>query len=269
MASNAGSVATILGNPQNALIGIRSGISFVQFTSGLWSVAAVAVVITAAVVAWIYRREVTSAPIRIPPPREPQRIERWMLAAGLASGVGMVVALMSGVRPAAAAMGAAAVVMIAGSSRPRRALREVDWMLLLLFAGLFVVMRGVEKAGISEALVTGVAGSLDTADGGALARLGLAVSLLSQAVSNVPAVILFVPALESLAAEAAGTLWLALAAFSTLAGNLTIIGSVANVIVFETARREGVEVGFFEFFRAGLPVTLLTLVAAWALLALR
>lgn len=91
----------------------------------------------------------------------------------------------------------------------------------------------------------------------------------SQAVSNVPAVMLFVPALEALPSVSATHLWLALAAFSTLAGNLTIIGSVANVIVFETARRDGVEIGFLEYLKAGAPLTLATCLLAWGWLAWR
>jgi Na+/H+ antiporter NhaD/arsenite permease-like protein len=75
--------------------------------------------------------------------------------------------------------------------------------------------------------------------------------------------------MQSLSPESGHRLWLALAAFSTLAGNLTIIGSVANVIVFETARREGVNVSFVAYLRAGLPITLLTLLLAWGWLALR
>jgi Na+/H+ antiporter NhaD/arsenite permease-like protein len=112
-----------------------------------------------------------------------------------------------------------------------------------------------------------VAGPIGSLGPGALARVGAAVTMLSQAVSNVPAVLLFVPAMETLAGEVAERGWLALAAFSTLAGNLTIIGSVANVIVFEGARREGIEVGFGAYLKAGLPITAVTLVIAWTWLA--
>jgi Na+/H+ antiporter NhaD/arsenite permease-like protein len=185
---------------------------------------------------------------------------------------------MAGARPATAAMTAGAAVILAGAARPRDALRQVDWSLLLFFGGLFVVMRAVEQAGLAQALVAGITGPLGHADpagalpvaaaGAVLGRLGFAVTVLSQAVSNVPAVMLFIPSLWAVPAPAGETLWLALAAFSTLAGNLTIIGSVANVIVFETARRDGVEVGFLEYLKAGVPLTIVTLAAAWAWLAL-
>lgn len=274
-AANIGSAATIVGNPQNALVGVRSGIPLLAFTGRLWPVSAAGLAIDGLLLSWLYRREVTGARLVVPPPRKPQEVERVMLAAGMLAGAGMLVAMALGVRPAAAAMGAGAAVMLVGSSRPRRALHEVDWMLLLFFGGLFVVVRGVEEAGLAHALVSGVAGPL--ADGGAVvvARLGAAVTLLSQAVSNVPAVMLFVPAIKGAAAghgapAAAITrdLWLALAAFSTLAGNLTVIGSVANVIVFEGARRDGVAVSFGEYLRAGLPITVATLAIAWGVLAL-
>jgi len=91
--------------------------------------------------------------------------------------------------------------------------------------------------------------------------------VLSQLVSNVPAVMLFMPDLAAIPAGSAHRVWLALAAFSTLAGNLTVIGSVANVIVFESAAREGIEIGFGEYVRVGIPLTVGSLVAAWAWLA--
>jgi Na+/H+ antiporter NhaD/arsenite permease-like protein len=281
-ASNIGSTATIIGNPQNAVIAVRSGLGLLPFASALAPVAALGLILDALLLGWVYRRRITGAPLTVPPPREPLAVQRWILAASMAAGAGMVIALALGVRPAAAAMAAAAGVVLAGATRPRQALQKVDWSLLLLFGGLFVVMRGVEHAGLAHALVAGVAGPVAEGPAAwALARMGAAVTILSQAVSNVPAVILFLPTLEAAStpqamatlqaasAPAAGTLWLALAAFSTLAGNLTIIGSVANVIVFETARRDGVEVGFLEYLKVGAPLTLATLLVAWAFLAMR
>jgi Na+/H+ antiporter NhaD/arsenite permease-like protein len=267
--SNIGSCCTILGNPQNALIAVRSGIGFLAFVDRLWIVAALGLLVDGALLAWVYRKSITGAPLAIPPPREPRGVQRWMLVASLACGAGMVAGLLAGVAPAPAAMGAAAAVVLAGATRPRVALQQVDWSLLLFFGGLFVVMRGVQEAGLAGMVISGIAGPLAGASGDALARVGASVTILSQAVSNVPAVMLFVPVLEALRGAGVETLWLGLAAFSTLAGNLTVIGSVANVIVFESARREGIEVGFLEYLRVGLPLTVLTLGIAWAILAAR
>ena len=270
-AANIGSTCTIIGNPQNALVAVRSGIGFVPFLAGLGPVTVAGLAAAGLVLSFLFRGAITAALLVVPPPREPGTVQPYMLAASLAAGAGMVLALVVGARPATAAMTAGAVVILAGAARPRDALRRVDWSLLLFFGGLFVVMRAVDEAGLAQALVAGITGPLTgaaPASGGLLARLGLAVTLLSQAVSNVPAVMLFVPTLQAVGAPAAHTLWLGLAAFATLAGNLTILGSVANVIVFETARRDGVEVGFGEYLRAGALITLVTLLLAWAWLAL-
>jgi Na+/H+ antiporter NhaD/arsenite permease-like protein len=267
-ASNIGSSATILGNPQNALIAVRAPFSLLPFAGALWPVAAAGLVLDGLLLQGIYRRTVSSAPLVVPPPRRPAEIQPWILFSSLAAGTGMVIALALGAHPAAAAMTAGAAVVLAGAAQPRKALQQVDWSLLLFFAGLFVVMRGVEQAGLARAVVAWVAGSLEGGGPGALARLGAAVTLLSQAVSNVPAVMLFVHTMQALPADVARTLWLALAAFSTLAGNLTILGSVANVIVFETARRDGVEVRFLEYLKAGAPLTLATLLITWGVLSL-
>lgn len=277
-AANIGSTCTIIGNPQNALIAVRSGIGFLPFLAALGPVAAAGLAAAGLLLSFLYRRTITAAPLVVPPPREPRPVQPYMLAASLAAGTGMVLALMAGARPATAAMTAAAAVILAGAARPREALARVDWSLLLFFGGLFVVMRAVEQAGLAQALVAGITGPLGHADpagaataaatGVTIGRLGLAVTLLSQAVSNVPAVLLFVPSLQAIPAPAAGPLWLALAAFATLAGNLTIIGSVANVIVFETARRDGVEIGFREYLKTGVPLTVVTLLAAWGWLTI-
>jgi len=274
-AANIGSACTVIGNPQNALIGVRSGIGFLPFAAALWPVSAVGLLAGGAILAWIYRREVTSRSIATsiiaPAPSAPPEgagVSRWMLVSSLIAGAGMVVALSFGAPPAAAAMAAGAAVVLAGATRPRLALQKVDWSLLLLFGGLFVVMEGVSKSGLAALAVSDIAGPL--AEGGprVLAHLAAGVALLSQAVSNVPAVMLFIPPLEAVPAASVGPIWLALAAFSTLAGNLTIIASVANVIVFETAERAGVRVSFLEYLRAGAPITLATMAIAWVWLAI-
>lgn len=247
--ANVGSACTIVGNPQNALIGVRSGIPFLSFAWAIAPVSALGLLLAGVLLCAVYR---------------PLVLQKWMFAAALASGVGLLVALSAGANPAAAAMTAAAAVIVAGATRPREALRRVDWSLLLLFGGLFVVMRGVDEAGLARMVVDRIAGTLEMASPAVHARLALAVAFLSQAVSNVPAVMLFVPTFGAIHVESAHRLWLALAAYSTLAGNLTILASVANLIVVEGARREGIEIGFVEYLKAGVPITVGTLALAWA-----
>ncbi len=256
--ANIGSVATIIGNPQNALIGIQSHIRFLEFSRRLWPVAAVGLLVDFAIVAFIYRREVTGAPLVVPPPRKPGTIQRWMLFVSISAGGAMFVLLCMNYHAPSVAMALASIVILAGSRKPLRALQQVDWTLLFLFAGLFVVMRGVEEAGLTALIFQRTRFLLDEASLTAAAGLSAVIAALSNLVSNVPAVMLYIPLLK---ARAAGdTVWLLLAMASTLAGNLTVIGSVANLIVLETTK-DDVRISFLEYFRTGLPVTLLTIVA--------
>jgi Na+/H+ antiporter NhaD/arsenite permease-like protein len=131
---------------------------------------------------------------------------------------------------------------------------EVDWGLLVFFVGLFIIVAGAERAGLSAAL-------LEPFARWELHRIGIFVPLtaiLSNIVSNVPAVMLLRTLVVNFPDSHAA--WLTLAMASTLAGNLTITGSVANIIVVERAAAEGVHVGFRDYFRIGLPVTVATLV---------
>ena len=153
-----------------------------------------------------------------------------------------------------------ALLLVTRTVDPRKVYDEVDWGLLVFFVGLFVIVGGAERAGLTASL-------LHPIQAWDLHRLPVLVgvtALLSNLVSNVPAVMLLRTIVPSFPDPAAG--WLALAMASTLAGNLTITGSVANIIVVERAAADGVHVGFAEYFRVGLPVTLATLVlgVTWA-----
>jgi Na+/H+ antiporter NhaD/arsenite permease-like protein len=143
---------------------------------------------------------------------------------------------------------------------PEKVYREVNWPLLVLFVGLFVLTGGIERAGLVDDLVAW-AGALG------LHRplmLTVVTAILSNLVSNVPAVLLVKPLIPSLGEPDRG--WLILAMASTLAGNLTILGSVANLIVVEAAREARVRIGFLEYCRVGVPLTALTLALGWLIL---
>ncbi len=262
-ASNIGSACTLMGNPQNALIAIRLDVSLGRFLAALFPVSLVGLGVCGLLIQWVFPETRDARRFTVPPPRTPQQVQRWMLCSSLLAGAGMVGALFVGVRPAAAAMTAGAAVILAGAARPREALPRVDWSLLLFFGGLFVVMRAVEQAGLTARLVEEGSATLGQPEGVALAGLALVSTALSQLVSNVPATMLLLPLVEGAAANK-GLYAVTLAAFTTLAGNLTLIGSVANIIVFEGARREGVEVSFAQYLKAGLPLTCVTLGLAWA-----
>jgi Na+/H+ antiporter NhaD/arsenite permease-like protein len=145
-----------------------------------------------------------------------------------------------------------AILLITRRVKPEKVYREIDWSLLVLFSGLFVVIAGVEKALLTEELLT-LATRLQ------LDRIGVLTvwsAVLSNLVSNVPAVLVFKPFLSALPDPQHA--WLTLAMSSTLAGNLTVLGSIANLIVIERSRRS-VRISFLEYLKVGVPLTLLTL----------
>ncbi|MBZ5705930.1 MAG: anion transporter [Acidobacteriia bacterium] len=258
-ASNIGSVATITGNPQNMLIGSFSGIKYRDFLWHLAPVAFIGLFLDWAVLHWIHLRRVVHLPTEektIPlPPLDLSRLTKPVIVV-----TAVVIGFFLGVPPAMMAALGAAMLLITRTLEPQKLYREVDWGLLVFFVGLFLIVGGAENAGIVQKL-------LDFAQHWNLQRLGVftvAVGLLSNVVSNVPAVML----LKSLVPGFADphTAWLALAMASTLAGNLTITGSVANIIVVETAKPD-VEISFRDYFRVGLPITLATLLVGWAWLA--
>lgn len=256
-ASNIGSVATITGNPQNMLIGSFSGIRYHDFLFHLGPVAVAGLFLDWAVLHWVHGRKTKlSTPKAGSIPLPALDLSHLVKPVVVASVV--VIGFFAGVPPALMASLGAAVLLITRSVDPHKVYEQVDWGLLVFFVGLFIIVGGAERAGI-------IAQVLEVTRYGNLQHMAVftgIVALLSNVVSNVPAVML----LKSLIPEFANahTAWLVLAMSSTLAGNLTITGSVANIIVVETAKNEAA-IGFWEYFRVGLPITLLTLLlgAAW------
>jgi Na+/H+ antiporter NhaD/arsenite permease-like protein len=171
----------------------------------------------------------------------------------------MVIFFFAGWPIAKVAIVAGALLLVTRRIQPEKIYAQVDWSLLVMFAGLFIVVAGLEKSSLETDLGRWVAGAgLDNS----LVLSGLA-GVLSNLVSNVPAVLVFKPFIPHLADPMLG--WLRLAMASTLAGNLTILGSVANLIVVERSRGV-VEIGFWEYARAGVPVGLITMaIGVWML----
>jgi Na+/H+ antiporter NhaD/arsenite permease-like protein len=251
-AANVGSVAAITGNPQNMLVGMASGISFVDFTLALAPVALIGLGIICVVIPLVYRQEF--APHRFPESftLEPRQYRPLLRKSLLATAV-MLIALVAGAPIPLAAMIAAALLLLSRRLKPERVFREIDWGLLVFFASLFVVTGAIETSGLGQHLFTTLR---PWADRGPAALTGVAV-VLSNLVSNVPAVMLFRPVVPTLTDPA--NAWLTLAMATTLAGNLTLLGSVANLIVAEIARHRGVRLGFVEYLKAGTPIAILSL----------
>ncbi len=257
MASNIGSVATITGNPQNMLIGSFSGIGYSRFAAALSPVAAAGLVLTVAVIYRFYRSEFRTSE-RVEVPHRNVRINRALLWKSIMVSAGMIVLFFVGWPVPKVAIVAGALLLITRRVKPEKVYNQVDWPLLVLFSGLFIVVAGFEKSAIEQRLASTVS-ALHLENTFILTGLSAAVSNL---VSNVPAVLIFKPFLAHVADPVRA--WLTLAMSSTFAGNLTILGSIANLIVVQRARRE-VKIGFWEYSRAGVPLTIATLLmgALW------
>jgi Na+/H+ antiporter NhaD/arsenite permease-like protein len=265
-ASNLGGAVTFTGNPQNMLIGHAAAgdPSYAKFFLLSLPAGALCLAIDALVLLWLFRRELPRGPL---PARDTARpFPNWPLAArALAALAAFVVLAFAGVSLAGAAMTAAAALILVAHTPPRPVLGRIDWSLLLFFAGLFVLVGGLERSGALERAFAGVrpliAGGGPAGDA---AFAGLTV-IASNLVSNVPFVMVAVTWVPAMPDPTWGYVLLAFA--STLAGNLTLFGSVANVIVFEAAGPRG-EISFLRFLRCGAVITVTTLAGALAVLAL-
>ncbi|MER9662982.1 anion transporter [Mesorhizobium sp. M0159] len=259
-ASNCGSVATITGNPQNMVIGALSGISYPAFSAALAPVAAFGLVAAIVIIRIVYRAEF-SRKAELSPEVYRGRMLPGQVVKAVVVCVGLAIAFFAGVPVAKAALIGGAILLLTRAIKPERIYREIDGPLLFMFAGLFIVVAGAEKTLLTPDIVAS-AKDLGLND---VWRLSGFTAVLSNIMSNVPAVLAlkpFVPGLEN--PERA---WLVVAMSSTLAGNFTLLGSVANLIVAEHARVSGKPLGFIAFFKVGLPLTLVTLLVGTAWLA--
>jgi len=257
--SNIGSLATITGNPQNMLIGSFSNISYRDFFLRLGPVAFLGLFLNWAVLYWLHMRRpgaVVATQAKEPLPAVvPSSFRKPVLVVSV-----VVIGFFAGVPPAMMAALGAAALLITRTLESKKLYDEVDWGLLVFFIGLFLIVGGAENAGIVGKL-------LAIAEHGNIRSLPpflITASALSNLVSNVPAVMLLKSLIPGFAHPREA--WLALAMSSTLAGNLTITGSVANIIVVERARSE-IQIGFGDYFRVGLPLTIATLLLGWGWLA--
>ncbi len=206
----------------------------------------------AALLSIMFRKDLRPGPFEYAG-RGPRPIHRLLMIKSLIVAAGVMVGFLTGLEPAMVSAVAAAVLLISRRVKPEKVYSKIDWDLLMLFIGLFIVIAGVERAGLARELFA----LLSPIGLHTVAGLSLVSAIISNVISNVPAVMLIARLVPSLPHPQ--TAWLTLAMSSTLAGNLTLLGSIANLIVLEGARRQQVEITFWQYFRVGFPVTALTL----------
>ena len=256
-ASNVGSVATLTGNPQNMLIGVASGIGYRDFFSAEAPVALVGLAIDFLVISLVYRKELGASFAR--QPHVESHVHRPLMIKSLAVATCMLIFFFIGTPLSEVALGGGAVMLLTRRVKPAKIFADINWSLLVLFAGLFVLLGAARSSGLTERCFE----LLHAHDAHSAGGLAVVVAVLSNLVSNVPAVMLFTPLVPTL--HDPHRVWLLLAMASTLAGNFTLLGSIANLIVAEGARHRS-PLGFVEYLKAGVPITVLTLAAGVFLL---
>lgn len=256
MGSNAGSALTLAGNPQNMLVGKLSGLSYRAYLSSVAVPVVLALVVTAGLLHFFFRRALRDELPVAETPKAPV-IDRPLLVTSLFGLVGAVVANLLGAPLALSALAAGTLTLIVAGLRAEKLLAQVDWSVLLFFAALFVLVAALQRTDFPRAWLTSTEGALGHGSLVLTAVLGVG----SQIVSNVPLILLIEPWIRSF--PDAAHAWTVTALVSTLAGNLTLLGSVANIIVLERAKER---VGFVEYALIGVPVTVIS--TALALLVL-
>ncbi len=260
-ASNIGSALTPIGNPQNIYIAQRMGLPFGAFVAAC----AVPVILSLAVCWLMIRRslqrftpQTTDPTAELPPDAEPRPFDRPQAIKSILLAIAAICLFLTSIPPAYTALGIAGIVLLSRRMRSQDMLALVDWQLLALFVGIFVVSAGLAQSGWTSQAASWLADTGIQLHHPAI--LTPIVALLSNLVSNVPAVVMLEPFLP--VDPATGHL---LALASTFAGNAVIVGSIANIIVAQQAKKFGLDFGFIDHLKLGLPIALssLALVMFW------
>ncbi len=252
--SNIGSVVTLTGNPQNMLIGVFSKIPYVDFTLHLLPIGLLSLAANVFIIYLLFRKDINFKKmdaIALIKPELDIKLTTKSLVVLFFIFLGFI---FTGNLPLSAITGGLALLIISGT-KPQHAMEKVDWTLLLFFSGLFIVVGGINKAGFLTLAHNAVEPYLGNTASSQIVHFSIFSVIASNLVSNVPFVLLSATWIDKFIDPK--TMWYALAMSSTFAGNLTIMGSVANMIVMELSK-EHVHVGFWDFFRVGFTTTLVS-----------
>jgi len=263
--SNIGSVVTLTGNPQNMLIGVFSKIPYVDFTIHLLPIGFLGLAANVFIIYLLFRKDINFKKmdaIALIKPDLDIKLTTKSLVVMFFIFLGFI---FTGNLPLSAITGGLALLIISGT-KPQHAMEKVDWTLLLFFSGLFIVVGGINKAGFLTLAHNTVEPYLGNTASSQIVHFSIFSVIASNLVSNVPFVLLSATWIDTFIDPK--TMWYALAMSSTFAGNLTVMGSVANMIVLELSK-EYVHVGFWDFFKVGFITTLVSTIIGIIILLIR
>jgi Na+/H+ antiporter NhaD/arsenite permease-like protein len=264
MSANLGSLATLVGNPQNMIIGHMSKIPFLRFSASLLPVAIVGMAIEYAVLRIGFQKVLGAAVIQRPE-QGTRALDGRLLAITFVVLALVFVGFVAGLNLSWTALAGGALVMVLARRDTHEVLKLVDWHLLVFFAALFVVVEGLNGTGLPDQIYQAVQNVFGASVVRQAWNLAWFSVIGSNIFSNVPFVLVAGKWISNFAQPE--LMWKVMALATTFAGNLTILGSVANIIVVESARKH-VEIGFWDYARFGIPVTILTTVAGMIILVL-
>jgi Na+/H+ antiporter NhaD/arsenite permease-like protein len=262
MSANLGSVATLVGNPQNMIIGHMSRIPFLRFSVSLMPVALAGLAIEYAILRWAFAETLKRASIQRPSSTTSALDRRLLIWTCLVLGL-VFIGFLFGLDLSWTALAGGAVLMVVARRDTHEVLKLVDFHLLVFFAALFVVVEGLNGTGLPDQIYHRLHGFFGTSNARQAWTFAFLSVLGSNVFSNVPFVLVAGKWIANFAQPE--LMWKVMALATTFAGNLTILGSVANIIVVESARSK-VEIGFWDYARVGIPVTILTTVIGMGIL---
>ena len=262
--ANIGGVATLVGNPQNMIIGHQSQISFLQFSASLLPASVAGLAIDYAILSIAFRGVLRATTIHFDqaPSRPPDY--KLVVITGIVLTL-VFLGFMAGLNLAWTALAGAVLLMIIARRDTHETLKLVDWHLLVFFAALFVVVQGLNSTGLPDKIYEHLRGVFGTSPRAQAWNLTWFSAVGANLFSNVPFVLVAGKWIANFTQP--GLMWKVLALATTFAGNLTILGSVANIIVVESARKH-IDIGFWDYAKYGIPITILTTIAGTALLLL-
>src|SRR3989338_1765292 len=278
--SNIGGMATLIGDPPNILIGSAADISFNDFLFNLGPISVFLTFLTSALLLWWYRKDLVAVPgaaehIMAFHPRQALTDIPLLIKSLIVLGivvVGFFTHSITGLEGATIALSGAALLLLLTMNEPEEYLREVEWPSIFFFIGLFILVRGMEEVGALHLLAEQVIHWT----GGNLVFTSIAIlwasAIFSAVVDNIPFVATMIPIIKNLgeiSEIALAPLWWALALGADIGGNATIVGASANVIVSGMAEKEGEKIGFFDYMKTAVPLTVLALLVSTVYLYFR